>query len=90
MNTQDRIETSSKEEDALELIKQATSLGIKHLSVTTKAPQRWADNMDQLNLPTPDVQLSQYTYDQIDIPCKKVDKITVKGKKELITIYQPA
>ena len=34
--------------------------------------------------------LSQYTYDQIDIPCKKVDKITVKGKKELITIYQPA
>ena len=33
---------------------------------------------------------SQYTKDQIDIPSKELDKIKVKGKEELITIYEPA
>jgi len=33
---------------------------------------------------------SQYTKDQIDIPSKELDKIKVKGKEELITIYEPS
>ena len=32
---------------------------------------------------------SSYTMDQIDIPSEEVDKIKVKGKDELITIYKP-
>ena len=32
---------------------------------------------------------SSYTMDQIDIPSEEVDKIKVKGKEELVTIYKP-
>ena len=32
---------------------------------------------------------SSYTKDQIDIESEEVDKIKVKGKDELITIYKP-
>jgi len=33
--------------------------------------------------------LSQHTKDQINIKCEELDKIKVKGKEELITVYQP-
>ena len=32
---------------------------------------------------------SSYTKDQIDIESEEVDKIKVKGKDELVTIYKP-
>ena len=41
------------------------------------------------NYPGCTTLFSQYTKDQIDIPCKKLDKIVVKGKEELITVYEP-
>jgi len=41
------------------------------------------------NYPGCTTLFSQYTKDQIDIPCKELDKIKVKGKEELITIYEP-
>ena len=42
------------------------------------------------NYPKCTTLFSQYTKDQIDIECKELDKIKVKGKEELITIYEPA
>ena len=41
------------------------------------------------NYPGCTTLFSQYTKDQIDIPCKELDKIKVKGKEELITIFEP-
>ncbi len=42
------------------------------------------------NYPNCTTLYSQYTKDQIDIPSKELDKIKVKGKEELITIYEPS
>ena len=41
------------------------------------------------NYPNCTTLLSQFTKDNIDILCEKLDEIKVKGKEELITIYQP-
>ena len=42
------------------------------------------------NYPKCTTLFSQYTKDQLNtIESEELDKITVKGKKELITIYQP-
>jgi adenylate cyclase len=41
------------------------------------------------NYPNCTTLYSQYTKDLIDIPSEELDRIKVKGKEELITIYQP-
>jgi adenylate cyclase len=41
------------------------------------------------NYPNCTTLYSQYTKDLIDIPSDELDRIKVKGKEELITIYQP-
>ena len=41
------------------------------------------------NYPNCTTLFSQYTKDLIDIPSEELDRIKVKGKEELITIYQP-
>jgi adenylate cyclase len=41
------------------------------------------------NYPECTTLLSQFTKDLVSIQCKKLDEIKVKGKEELITIYQP-
>jgi adenylate cyclase len=41
------------------------------------------------NYPNCTTLFSQFTKDNIDILCEKLDEIKVKGKEELITIYQP-
>jgi len=35
------------------------------------------------------ILISQYTFEQADMPCKRIDEIKVKGKEEPVVIYAP-